>query len=283
MQARPGVHGGLHPRDRSTLTADGTIIVGAKNSIVYAVKPDGTKKWQFQLDSSLTVSPVVSSSGTIFVHSAKTVYALDANGQQIWSSSPAIATLFTMALDDAGSTLYVADMNQVVAMTLSGGVKWIHTEGVGSELFVGPDGNIYFTGQGFGYPVVALAPDGTKLWSVNTITGGRVHAVDENSMVYTVSTAVGYDALVAVQNGVGKWYFKPDNNQGGWGLDVPVIDGAGHVIVTAGFKLIALDQTTGTKAWEAQMPVVGGTGSYAAIGADGTIYLRGEKFFAVGN
>jgi outer membrane protein assembly factor BamB len=266
-----------------TITADGTIVVGAKNSKVFGVRPDGTKRWEFLLDSSLTVSPVVSSDGTIFVHSAKTVYALDATGQMLWSTKAGLSTFFSLALDDAGGALYVADMNQVVAMTLAGGVKWIHNEGIGSELHVGPDGNVYFTGQGMGYPTVALAPDGTKLWSVGTVTGGRVHAVDESSMVYSISTAVGHDRLVAVQNGVVKWSFKPNNSQGGWGLNIPVIDGAGRVIVSAGFKLIALDQESGALAWETPLPVVGGTGSFAAIGADGTVYLRGEKFFAVGN
>jgi hypothetical protein len=267
-----------------TITKDGTIVVGAKNSTVYAVRPDGTQRWKFQLDSSLTVSPVVSATGTIFVHSAKKVYALDANGAELWSAAPGISTFFAMALDDAGQTLYLGDNNQVVAMSLNGAVKWIHNEGVGSELVVGPEGNVYFTGQGMGYPVVALAPNGTKLWSVSTITGGRVRAVDETSTVYTVSTAVGHDGLVATQNGAGKWYFKPNNTQGGFnGLNVPVIDGAGRVLITSGPKVFALDAATGAVTWETQLSVGNGAGTFMAIGADGSLYLRGEKLIAVGS
>ena len=59
--------------------------------------------------------------------------------------------------------------------------------------------------------------------------------------------------------------------------------GAGRVLITSGPKVFALDAATGAVTWETQLSVGNGAGTFMAIGADGSLYLRGEKLIAVGS
>ena len=82
--------------------SDGTIYFRSWDKNLYAIKPDGTKKWEFDAVGMIYSSPVVGSDGMVYVGSrGHMVYALDAKtGAKQWEfqtglngavlSSPAI-------------------------------------------------------------------------------------------------------------------------------------------------------------------------------------------------
>jgi outer membrane protein assembly factor BamB len=88
--------------------ADGTIYFGTETGRVYALNPDGTRKWRVRLDGAIIGGPTVGADGTVFTYGAYggKVSALDAEGNLLWSFTPdsSIFSAPTLAPD---STLYV--------------------------------------------------------------------------------------------------------------------------------------------------------------------------------
>jgi outer membrane protein assembly factor BamB len=97
---------------------DGTIYVGSEDGNVYAIRPDGTKKWQLATGGKVTSSPVVhyySGIITIYVGSEDgKLYAIDSEGTKKWefaasggiSSSPAISYLGTIYVGSEDGKVY---------------------------------------------------------------------------------------------------------------------------------------------------------------------------------
>jgi outer membrane protein assembly factor BamB len=58
--------------------ADGTIFIGNKNNVLYAVTPNGQQKWRLQLgpDEGGVYNQVIGTDSTIYVTSGKTLYAI---------------------------------------------------------------------------------------------------------------------------------------------------------------------------------------------------------------
>ena len=67
-------------RDRSSSPAigsDGTIYVGSYDINLYAINPDGSKKWEFDTLAGVVTSPAIGSDGTIYVGTRnKNLYAI---------------------------------------------------------------------------------------------------------------------------------------------------------------------------------------------------------------
>jgi outer membrane protein assembly factor BamB len=49
------------------ICADGTIIVGSYDKNVFAINPDGTRKWSFSIGSPTWSSPSIGEDGTIYI------------------------------------------------------------------------------------------------------------------------------------------------------------------------------------------------------------------------
>jgi len=56
------------------IAQDGTIYIGANNGNLYAINPDGSIRWQYDLEESLG-TPVIGPSGKIYVNSVNNLYA----------------------------------------------------------------------------------------------------------------------------------------------------------------------------------------------------------------
>ena len=63
---------------------DGTIYFGSWDHKFYAVKPDGTKKWEFATGGAVSASPAIAADGTIYFGSENTLYALKPDGTKNW-------------------------------------------------------------------------------------------------------------------------------------------------------------------------------------------------------
>jgi len=83
------------------LGSDGTIYVGANDRQVYALNPNGTKKWSFLTGGALhRASPVIGSDGAVYIGSRDGIfYALNADGTWRWQFSAAAEIDGTAAID----------------------------------------------------------------------------------------------------------------------------------------------------------------------------------------
>ena len=56
-------------RSSAAIDSDGVIYVGSNDNNLYAINPDGSKKWVFKTRGSVPSSPTIGSDGTIYVAS----------------------------------------------------------------------------------------------------------------------------------------------------------------------------------------------------------------------
>ncbi len=149
--------------------ADGTVYVGSQHSrkfygkdqstlldetsstrgFIYAINPDGTRKWVDDLLGDVDSSPAVGSDGTIYVGADNFhVYAINSvDGSIKWveptrdkvKSSPAIASDGTIYIGSNDSSLYAFDPDGTEKLRFDTGGT------VNSGPSIGPDGTIYFT------------------------------------------------------------------------------------------------------------------------------------------
>src|SRR6056297_2948687 len=120
-------------RSSPVIDSNGIIYVGSDDNKLYAINPDGTKKWEF--DASGT--PVIGNNGTIYAGS----YAINPDGTKKWKlevgGTPAIG------LDNTIYTGY----RDLYAINPDGTKKWCYDMGgahITTSLIIGENGTIYF-------------------------------------------------------------------------------------------------------------------------------------------
>ncbi len=156
------------------IAADGTIHFSDALGYLYALAPDGARKWRHALSGFGTYSaPAVAADGTCYVgDSLGYVHAVNPDGNRKWrlqtpgvvQSSPAIA---------ADGTVYVrSDDGRLSAIEPSGGtLKWSFRTGTGASATytspsIAPDGTVYCAGAD--NKLYAVTPDGVQKWTFST-------------------------------------------------------------------------------------------------------------------
>ena len=125
--------------------SDSTIYIGSSDNNLYAINPEGSKKWAFNTGGDVSSSPVIGSDGTIYVGSNdNNLYAVDPKGSKKWafntggdvSSSPVIGS---------DGTIYVgSNDNNLYAINPDGSKNWSHqVEGSILSVMIGDDGVLY--------------------------------------------------------------------------------------------------------------------------------------------
>jgi len=150
---------------------------------LYALNSDGTLKWKVEnLDGARVSGAVVGSDGTIYATGSGRVHAFDKDGNKLWESDKDTASSLTPSLSSDG-TLYVGTSGGIVyAINASTGqTKWLYQTGpnpdftgdqkdpqygVLATIVIGADGIIY-VGAMDGV-MHALNTDGSVLWKYTT-------------------------------------------------------------------------------------------------------------------
>ncbi|MDD5224935.1 MAG: PQQ-binding-like beta-propeller repeat protein [bacterium] len=256
--------------------ADGTVYIGALDNNFWAIKPDGSYKWNINLLGAVSSSPAIGADGTIYVGANnKRLWALYPSGISKWAyiaggdvqSSPAIGADGTIYFSSNDAYFY--------ALNPDGTLKWTVRTGTGytSSPAIGADGTIYVGGSDTLY---AVDPYGTIKWSYPTLN--RLYA----------SPAVGADGTIYI--GSEDQYFyavKPDGTLkwsyfiGGVVYSAPAITADETIYVSSlNNNLYALG-TDGTLKWTYKTG--GELYSSPAVGADGTIYVgsRDNRLHAI--
>jgi outer membrane protein assembly factor BamB len=142
-----GIGSGASP----TIGSDGTIFIGANNSNMYAIAPDGRMKWLFEAERELSgiwTTPVLAADGRTLYFGANKggVYALNADtGARRWQF-PVYGSIYASSVLDARGVLYTGTtIEHVIALDSASGEQiWdydAHNQ-VWSAPSIRPDGGL---------------------------------------------------------------------------------------------------------------------------------------------
>ncbi len=256
------------------VAADGTIyfatgiLLNTSSGSLYAVNPDGSLKWKYDLENS---------------SDDDNIWTSDNNG-----ASPAIG---------ADGTVYLVDHRNVVyALNPDGSLKWKRKDPLESDFWwhvgqktpaIGADGTLYVCGV---LRLYALDPDdGSIVWESQELRGGNACAV---------SAAVGADGTVYLASNDWFYAFKPDGElkwpqpfQMDWGdeksFSAPAIGPDGTIYFGAegtaydhsGIGQLYALNPDGTLKWRYNVPGWRPIRASPVIAADGTIYVTTKAYW----
>jgi len=209
---------------------NGTIYVGTTgggDNYMYAIKPDGTIKWQYPV-SNVKSSPVISNDDLIIFGDTDNwmIRALYPNGTLKWGyqanhviySSPAIGNDGTIYFGCHDTFLYALYPN-------NGSVKWKYQTGnwIRVSPCIADDGTICVVS--LDNYLYALNPDGSLKWKTYMGEAGTSPTIGQDGTIYA-----GYTTLHAINplNGSVKWTYHMGGYMRG-GTPCNSIDGTIYV------------------------------------------------------
>lgn len=228
---------------------DGTIYQCVRDKSidnVYAINPDGTKKWSLQLDGPVGAFPALSADGILYcVTNKSTLYALDASSGTIkWEQSLDGTTGSAVAIDKSGN-IYAGTNAAIYAFKPNKEQMW-KLEGVNvteQATFALKDQMLYATLKDGGLVAVDMT-NGTKKWTYPTAKGDAYFPIiDKNGNIYF--TQKGLQTVHAVNaNGAKIWEKNVGNNLNYSGGALST-DGILYVGTQSNNKVLGLDITNG--------------------------------------
>ncbi len=260
---------------------DGTIYLGTWGGKLWAINPDGTKKWAFLTGNEIRSAPAIGLDGTVYFGSRdRKFYAVRASGKKQWEfqtggwvdSSPALAQDGTIYFGSWDKNFY--------ALNADGKKQWqFSTAGeIVSSPAIGADGTIYFGSHD--RKLYALGPDGNKKWEF--ATGGPIlssPALDKDQGLYFTSV----DGFLYALNldGSLRWRLRT----GSISESSPVIGPDGTIYVGTQQHLWAIG-ADGQKKWGREnsgdppfetSPVVLADGSICCVAYYGCLYYTSPE------
>ena len=272
--------------------ADGTVYVGSADGYLYAVNPDGTRKWSFNAGDEILNSAIVAPDGTIYFNTDTTLFSVSSTGMKNWSlvfqdpyplSWSTYSTAPILGPDGTiyfGSNFEKATEQGIYGMlyavdSATGLEKWAFSAGTrvmdcptlsadGSTVYFGSlDGNLYALATASGTTKWAF-PAGAIIYSSPMIdANGIIYVGSSNGNLYAVTD----NGATAAE----KWAFNPHT---GKSIDATPVLGADGTVYYPGEDgyLYAINPATGTQNW-AYYFQEGGTSQSPAIDANGTLYF----------
>jgi outer membrane protein assembly factor BamB len=148
-----GIGSGASP----TIGPDGTVYIGANNSNMYAVNPDGSMKWLFEADRELAgiwTTPALSADASVLYFGANKggVYAVNAaDGTKKWQFSIYGSIYASSILDNSGTLYTGTTIEHLYANDTRSGEPLLDFD-VHNEVWcapaIRPDGTLIFADRG---------------------------------------------------------------------------------------------------------------------------------------
>ncbi|MGC5325067.1 PQQ-binding-like beta-propeller repeat protein [Brevibacillus sp. SYSU BS000544] len=275
--------------------ADGTVYAGADGGHLYAIKPDGTKKWAFKINGDFSEAPVIGKGGVVYFRTTENkLYAVNPNGTKKWVVGVGKDKLSSGISIGVDGTLYLCvsevpnslliEKSYLYAINPNGTIKWkIANLRFFHAPVIGVDGTIYVVSGG---KLIALLPNGRKKWEC--VVTSKEYPFDA-FLVENEEPKIGSDGTIYLgsQNSPeifailpsGKVKWKVSLKEHSWGRYVifNAAIAADTLYVASYDKLYAID-LKGKLKWV--NPIVEGkkaniTGESLVISADGLIYWTG--------
>jgi outer membrane protein assembly factor BamB len=248
---------------------NGTIYIGTMGDDcrLYAIYPNGTMKWKYQVGLMIWDTPTIAEDGTIYVVSwDHYLYAINHNGSCKWRFCFGIYSSSSPAIGQDGTIYCGASNNNVYAINPNGTLKWTYsTGGWTSSAAIGDDGIIYI-GSEDNY-LYAFYPNGTLKWRFKT--GDWVKgwpSIASDGTIYAPSFD-GYFYALNPNNGTMIWRASTGGKVSAASVAIATDD----TLYVGTDKLRAYYPDNGTIKWYVD---IGGNfwGTSPAISYDGTIY-----------
>ena len=233
---------------------DGTIYQCVRNATinnVYAINPNGTKKWAVKLDAAIGAFPALSADGVLYCLTNKsTLYALDASSGAIkWQQSLDGATGSAVAIDKAGN-VYAGTSAAIYSFKPKKEQNWKLEEVNVTEqaTFALKDQVLYATLKNGGLVAVDMT-NGTKKWTYPTTKGDAYFPIaDKNGNVYF--TEKGSQTVHAVNASGSKIWEKNVGNNLNYSGGALSTDGILYIGTQSNNKVLGLDITNGNIVFE---------------------------------
>jgi outer membrane protein assembly factor BamB len=246
-----------------TIGPSGTIYFGTFDGRLWALNPNGSRRWIFRAEREIRSSPAVAADDTVYFGSRdRKLYAVRSNGRKAWEFLTGGWVDASPALGADGTVYFGSWDKNFYALTPEGKERWHFQAGneIVSSPALGADGTIFFGAHD--HKFYALAPDGKKKWEFQT--GGAIvssPAVDSGRVYFT-----SLDGSVYALNldGSLQWRLRT----GGFSEASPVLGPGGMLYVGVNTNLWAIN-SDGKVKWKRDAGDV--LDNAALILADGTI------------
>ncbi len=171
---------------------DRTIYVGSIDRNLYAINPDGTRKWKLNIGdgySRIISAPAIGADGTIYAGSTNaSLYAINPDGTIKWTylTGPGGVIKNTPIIGKSG-TIYVSTENKnVYAINPNGSLKWeySHAAHLSGKMAIDNEENIY------------IGDIEGKLYSLNASGSMRWAALDKAYSTRIEPVAISKDGTV---------------------------------------------------------------------------------------
>ncbi len=260
------------------IAADGTIYVGDRSGLFYAVNPDGTEKWRFQTQgtSIFSAGPTIAADGTIYIGTSHGIsdnglHALNPDGTERWFFPPGGEVHGSVALDEDG-TIYLGTGDAIIyAIDPDGRQVWQFGSAPETYYFaaspaIGHDGRLYTPTYLFATDLYCLDRDGREVWRAPGHNSWGGACIGATGVIYTADG--GFGALIATNpDGTLRWFVDI-----GLSVGLPCI-GTDGTVYAPGFNGLHAVSPDGIVQWVqpasfVARPVVDGQGT-VYVGSDG--------------
>lgn len=252
-----------------TATRDGAY-VGSNDGVVYALGPDGSLRWEFDVGSGTSVT---ATDEYVYATGADDgLVALSADGEEWWHYDPTPDSTVRGTPAYGGDRVFVGG-SAVVAVE-DGAADWTHgREEYRSGALVFADETLY-AGETYvdgteaealqDRTVEAIDPSGERRWAVS-LPGAGGRAASEDVLVVTTS-----DAVVGLDLGSGETIWEYECH---WPR-IPSVAGQVAYVETREGELHAVDVTSGDGLWKLDL---GDDVTGRPAIANGTVYVGVER------
>jgi outer membrane protein assembly factor BamB len=233
------------------IDASGVVYFGTFDGKLWAVNPDGSRRWVFEtrkagrVNLEIKSSPALGADGTVYFGCRDSrLYALTPSGRLKWTykakgwvdSSPAVGADGAVYFGSWDKHFYALDGEGRLMWRFASGDVVTSSPAItrgGLVVFGSHDGKVY-----------ALRESGEKAWEY--VTRAQIissPAIDTNDVVYITSVDGFFHALNS--DGSARWKIKT----GGVTESSPVVTQGGYIVVGANKNLWAISRE-GKKLWE---------------------------------
>jgi outer membrane protein assembly factor BamB len=218
------------------VAADGTVYQGTFDGWLFALSPEGKKKWSYRVGSEIFSSPAVGEDGTIYFGSRdRNLYALTPAGKLKWSFHTDAWVDSSPAIGKDGTVYFGSWDRQFYALSADGQLKWKFATSnvITTSPAIAADGTIYFGSHD--QNLYALAPDGKLRWQFGT--GAQIDispTIARDGTIYFGSTDGFLYALRP--DGTELWRLRTES----YTASPPVLDAVGNLFLAAGREHISV-------------------------------------------
>ena len=295
---------------------DGTIYVGSRDGNLYAIKPNGEKKWTFKTGEGIYSTPSIGEDGTIYIASYDSkFYAINPDGTKKWEFKTGDKVYATPAIGKDG-TIYVGSIDgKLYAISSDGKEKWEFA--TDDEILASPvvdqNGIIYVASEDG--ELYALYPDGKEKWRVTSWNpysaspildlNGNVYFSSSEGILYKFSSSreqiwkfntnqfieqapvIDRNGIVYIGTQDGTFFAINTDGSLKWKFDVKrpidassIVDSNGIIYISHRYGYLYALNPDGTKKWEINLG--GELSSSPVIGEDGILYIcSGNNLYAI--